>query len=93
MTKKSGLSLIILFLTAFVILTIWVPATRIFFYSLPLANIGVTVVSIFLCVLSVVFYRQYKSKLSLLAFVVGLSPIFFVIIILISFALGTPLAP
>lgn len=75
--------IISLILSLFVILTVWVPPTRIFMLDIEWGTIIVFLASFVLCYLSMNEYSKSKSKLSIVTFIVGLSPLIFILFILI----------
>lgn len=78
----------------FVILTVWVPYTRIFLLDIKLGNTSVVVISFVLCISSLMSYKKDKNKINLLFFIIGTSPLIFILIILfLVYIDAIPLAP
>lgn len=73
-------------LSVFIIFTVWIPSTRLFMTDIGWGTIVVFIVSMILCYTSMDTYSRDKSKISILTFMIGLSPlIWFVIIFLMAF--------
>lgn len=93
MQKTKYLNLSSILLAVAVIFTVWIPSTRIFLTDVAYCNVVVLTLSVLLCAVSYISFKKNKSKLSLLPFLVGLSPAIFVAIIVIIALSGAPLAP
>lgn len=77
-----------------VILTVWLPYTRIFLLDVNFGNIFVTLLSLALCINSFISYKREKNKIDLLLFIIGLSPLIFILMIIFLISIEViPVAP
>uniref|UniRef100_UPI00403F9938 hypothetical protein n=1 Tax=Candidatus Enterococcus willemsii TaxID=1857215 RepID=UPI00403F9938 len=75
------------------IFLVWVPPTRIFLTDIPYCNVIVFLLSCFLCISAAWTYQKSKQKRNVLFFIVGLSPLFFILLLFLLALRGMPLAP
>ena len=80
-------------LSIVVALLTWIPNTRLFLTDSNIGTILILVLSIFVCVFSVIYNKHSRSLWYIFSFVLGLSPILFLIFVGIFLALGMPFAP
>jgi len=80
-------------LSVVVALLTWIPNTRLFLTDSNMGTILVSVLAIFVCVFSVISNKQSRSPWYIVSFILGLSPLIFLIFIGIFLSLGTPFAP
>lgn len=66
-------------LALFILLTVWVPYTRLFMTDIGWGTILVFIVAMILCYSSMDAYSKDKSKINLLTFIIGLSPFIFIV--------------
>ena len=71
----------------------WIPNTRLFLTDSNIGTILILVLAIFVCVFSVIYNKHSRSLWYIFSFVLGLSPILFLIFVGIFLALGMPFAP
>lgn len=93
MSKTNILNLTSVLLAAAVFFTVWIPSTRIFLTDARFGNVAVVALSFVLCALSYLSFKKNKSKINLIPFLVGLSPLLFVAIIVVMLLLRVSLIP
>ena len=80
-------------LSVVVALLTWIPNTRLFLTDSNMGTILVSILAIFVCVFSVISNKKSRSPWYIFSFIFGLSPLLFLIFIVIALSLGMPFAP
>lgn len=76
-----------------ILLTAWVPPTRIFLTDVDFGTPIVGILSLLLCISTVGSYKKYKQKIDVFSFIISLSPLIFIVVRFIIALSGAPLAP
>lgn len=70
-------------LSIFILLTVWVPPTRLFMTGTAWGTILVFITAMILCYSSLDTYSKEHSKFHLVTFIIGLSPFIFIVVVFI----------
>lgn len=70
-------------LSIFILLTVWIPPTRLFMTGIAWGTILVFIVAMLLCYSSLDAYSKEHSKFNLVTFIIGLSPFIFIVVVFI----------